>query len=226
MIKPLVAGGHAAHVSLMHVVLLPGQGPRAPQPPGRRRDPLRPRRHRRADGRRRQPFRVRPGQTIFIPKAAFHSTSNTGWEPMTLLAIYAPGGAETVLGTLPDHRELAPGGFLGSHASSHRAGRHHRLRQRSEVREAGVGDERRRAADQPAPRRRHPRAERRGPDTAGHGRRRAAHRRRRGAIWLRLAKTGNTYRAHYSDDGSAGNALRTGPYSKTLAFSTLSTTAP
>jgi hypothetical protein len=28
---------------------------------------------------------------------------------MTLLAVYAPAGAETVLGTLPDHRALAPG---------------------------------------------------------------------------------------------------------------------
>ena len=34
---------------------------------------------------------------------------NTGWEPMVLLAIYAPGGAEEVLKTLPDFQELAGG---------------------------------------------------------------------------------------------------------------------
>ena len=34
---------------------------------------------------------------------------NTGWEPLTLLAIYAPAGAEQVLKTLPDYRELPAG---------------------------------------------------------------------------------------------------------------------
>jgi oxalate decarboxylase/phosphoglucose isomerase-like protein (cupin superfamily) len=34
---------------------------------------------------------------------------NTGWEPLALLAIYAPAGAETVLADLPDHRQVAPG---------------------------------------------------------------------------------------------------------------------
>ena len=54
-------------------------------------------------------FDVGPGQAVFIPKAAFHSTANTGWEPVVLLAIYAPAGAEEALKELPDHRELAPG---------------------------------------------------------------------------------------------------------------------
>jgi oxalate decarboxylase/phosphoglucose isomerase-like protein (cupin superfamily) len=57
----------------------------------------------------REPFAVRPGQTVFIPKGAFHSTLNTGYEPMVILAIYAPAGAEQVLKTLPDYRELPPG---------------------------------------------------------------------------------------------------------------------
>ncbi len=52
---------------------------------------------------------VRPGDTVFIPKGAFHSTINTSYEPMVILAIYAPAGAEDVLKTLPDFQELAGG---------------------------------------------------------------------------------------------------------------------
>ena len=55
-----------------------------------------------------EPQRVRPGDTVFIPKGAFHSTINTGYEPMVILAIYAPAGAEEVLKTLPDYEEVAP----------------------------------------------------------------------------------------------------------------------
>ena len=108
VIKPLVAGV-SDNVSLMHVVLLPGQGHERHNHPD-------------ADeilyvlsGTGEQmvddtaTFEVRPGQTIWIPKAAFHSTVNTGWEPLVLLAVYAPGGAENALKGLPDYRELAPG---------------------------------------------------------------------------------------------------------------------
>jgi oxalate decarboxylase/phosphoglucose isomerase-like protein (cupin superfamily) len=108
VIKPLVAGA-SANVSLMHVVLLPGQGHERHNHPD-------------ADeilyvlaGTGEQmvddttTFEVRPGHTVFIPKAAFHSTQNTGWEPLVLLAVYAPGGAEDALKTLPDYRELAAG---------------------------------------------------------------------------------------------------------------------
>jgi oxalate decarboxylase/phosphoglucose isomerase-like protein (cupin superfamily) len=56
-----------------------------------------------------QTFPVGPGQAVFIPRGAFHSTVNTGWEPLVLLALYAPAGAEQVLKQLPDHREHAPG---------------------------------------------------------------------------------------------------------------------
>ena len=108
VIKPLVAGV-SDNVSLMHVVLLPGQGH------GRHNHPD-------ADeilyvlsGTGEQmvddttTFDVRPGHTVWIPKAAFHSTRNTGWEPLVLLAVYAPGGAENALKGLPDYRERAPG---------------------------------------------------------------------------------------------------------------------
>jgi oxalate decarboxylase/phosphoglucose isomerase-like protein (cupin superfamily) len=108
VIKPLVEGD-SANVSLMHVVLLPGQGHE---------------RHNHPDADEilyvlagtgeqmvddDQTFEVRAGHTVWIPMGAFHSTLNTGWEPLSLLAIYAPAGAEQVLKTLPDYREVAPG---------------------------------------------------------------------------------------------------------------------
>jgi oxalate decarboxylase/phosphoglucose isomerase-like protein (cupin superfamily) len=111
LIKPLVAAENTdgTAVSLMHVVLLPGEGHV---------------RHNHPDsdeilyilaGRGEQmvddtdTFAVGPGQAVFIPAAAFHSTVNTGWEPLVLLAIYAPAGAEEALKGLPDHREVAAG---------------------------------------------------------------------------------------------------------------------
>lgn len=56
-----------------------------------------------------EPFPVGPGDMIYIEPDVYHSTKNTGWEPMHVLAIYAPGGSEEALNELPDHRLLAPG---------------------------------------------------------------------------------------------------------------------
>jgi oxalate decarboxylase/phosphoglucose isomerase-like protein (cupin superfamily) len=50
-------------------------------------------------------FQVATGDTIYVPKAMYHATINTGWQPIRLLAIYNPGGAERVLRDLPDFRE-------------------------------------------------------------------------------------------------------------------------
>jgi oxalate decarboxylase/phosphoglucose isomerase-like protein (cupin superfamily) len=111
VIKPLVATENTDDpaVSMMHVVLLPGQGHERHNHPdsdeilyflsGEGDQMV-------DDG---EPFAVRPGQAVFIPKGAFHSTINRGWEPMAILAIYAPAGAEEVLKTLPDYEEVAPG---------------------------------------------------------------------------------------------------------------------
>jgi oxalate decarboxylase/phosphoglucose isomerase-like protein (cupin superfamily) len=111
VIKPLVATDNTDDpaVSMMHVVLLPGQGHERHNHPdsdeilyflsGEGDQMV-------DDG---EPFPVRPGQAVFIPKGAFHSTINRGWEPMAILAIYAPAGAEEVLKTLPDYEEVAPG---------------------------------------------------------------------------------------------------------------------
>jgi len=93
----------------MHVVLLPGQGHERHNHPDADEvlyvlagagDQMV------DDG---EPFAVRPGQAIWIPKAQFHSTVNTGWEPLVLLAIYAPAGAEQALKTLPDYVEVPAG---------------------------------------------------------------------------------------------------------------------
>ena len=112
VIEPLVSQDNVdsdTAVSLMHVVLLPGQGHERHNHPDADEilyvlagagDQMV------DDG---EPFAVRPGQTIWIPQGQFHSTVNTGWEPMVLLAIYAPAGAEQVLKTLPDYVETAPG---------------------------------------------------------------------------------------------------------------------
>jgi len=56
-----------------------------------------------------EPFEVKPGDTIYVPTGVFHSTRNTGWEPMRLLALYNPGGPEKVLEGLPDFRQVAAG---------------------------------------------------------------------------------------------------------------------
>ena len=58
-------------------------------------------------------FAVRAGDTIYIPTAIFHSSVNTSWEPLRLLALYNPGGAERALIDLPDYRSTPPGRVLG-----------------------------------------------------------------------------------------------------------------
>jgi oxalate decarboxylase/phosphoglucose isomerase-like protein (cupin superfamily) len=59
------------------------------------------------------PFAVRSGDTIYIPTAIYHSTVNTSWEPLRLLALYNPGGAERALVELPDYRSTPAGRVLG-----------------------------------------------------------------------------------------------------------------
>lgn len=111
-IKPLVCEDNVEEspaMSLMHVVLLPGQGHDRHNHPeadeilyilaGEGEQMV-------DDG---EPFPVGAGDAVWIPKGQFHSTFNTSWEPLTLLAIYAPAGAEQVLKTLPDFEELAAG---------------------------------------------------------------------------------------------------------------------
>ncbi|HUG62026.1 MAG TPA: cupin domain-containing protein [Methylomirabilota bacterium] len=47
---------------------------------------------------------VGPGCTIYVPESRFHSTLNTGAEPMRLFVVYSPAGPERALRDLPDFR--------------------------------------------------------------------------------------------------------------------------
>jgi oxalate decarboxylase/phosphoglucose isomerase-like protein (cupin superfamily) len=52
---------------------------------------------------------VRPGASIYIPADVYHSTLNTGWEPLRLLIVYAPAGPERLLREIPGCQVLPPG---------------------------------------------------------------------------------------------------------------------
>ena len=45
--------------------------------------------------------KVGPGSSIYIPADVFHSTVNTGKEPMRLIVVYSPAGPERLLRELP-----------------------------------------------------------------------------------------------------------------------------
>jgi oxalate decarboxylase/phosphoglucose isomerase-like protein (cupin superfamily) len=59
----------------------------------------------------RAPVPIRPGASIHVPRGVYHSTLNTGWEPLRFVVVYAPAGTEKVLRTLPDVR-IVPAGKL------------------------------------------------------------------------------------------------------------------
>jgi len=52
---------------------------------------------------------VGAGASMYIPRGTDHSTLNTGWEPLRLIVVYAPAGAEAVLRELPDCTVIPPG---------------------------------------------------------------------------------------------------------------------
>lgn len=52
---------------------------------------------------------VGPGMTVFVPESRFHSTLNTGTEPMQLFVVYSPAGPELGLRELPDFRIIPKG---------------------------------------------------------------------------------------------------------------------
>lgn len=54
---------------------------------------------------------IGPGDIVHIPPDVFHSTINTGWEPLKLVAIYSPPGSEVILRSLPDCKVIPPGEF-------------------------------------------------------------------------------------------------------------------
>lgn len=52
---------------------------------------------------------VSEGDVVHIPADIFHSTVNTGWEPLKMVAVYCPPGPEALLRTLPGCRLIPPG---------------------------------------------------------------------------------------------------------------------
>src|SRR5690625_1141418 len=54
-------------------------------------------------------FPGKAGDGVDVPSGTAHSTFNTGWRQMRLLAIYSPGGAERALREAPDYRVLDAG---------------------------------------------------------------------------------------------------------------------
>jgi len=52
---------------------------------------------------------IGPGSLVTIPRGAFHSTFNTGWEPLRILAVYSPAGPEEAMRTSDEFLVLAPG---------------------------------------------------------------------------------------------------------------------
>ena len=47
---------------------------------------------------------VGPGCTVYVPESRYHSTLNTGSEPMQLFVVYSPAGPELALRELPDFK--------------------------------------------------------------------------------------------------------------------------
>lgn len=52
---------------------------------------------------------IKAGDLVSIPKGAYHSTFNTGWEPIRILAVYSPAGPEAAMHDSPDFKVFPPG---------------------------------------------------------------------------------------------------------------------
>ena len=52
--------------------------------------------------------KVSAGSLIYIPKGSYHSTFNTGWEPMRVLAVFSPPGPVQAL------RDVGDSGGVGT----------------------------------------------------------------------------------------------------------------
>ncbi|MET0674551.1 MAG: cupin domain-containing protein [Bradyrhizobium sp.] len=52
---------------------------------------------------------IGPGSLVTIPRGAFHSTFNTSWEPLRILAVYSPAGPEQAMRSSSEFTVLPPG---------------------------------------------------------------------------------------------------------------------
>ena len=62
----------------------------------------------------RETREVGPGCTVFIPESRYHSTQNTGSEPMEIFVVYSPSGPELQLRDAPDFRLVPIAEMKGS----------------------------------------------------------------------------------------------------------------
>lgn len=53
---------------------------------------------------------IRTGSLVHIPRGAYHSTFNVGWEPVRILAVYHPPGPETVMREAEGFEVIPPRG--------------------------------------------------------------------------------------------------------------------
>lgn len=51
-----------------------------------------------------EPFAIKEGDSVYIPKGIWHSTDNATWRPLRLIVTYTPGGEEKALEAAPDYR--------------------------------------------------------------------------------------------------------------------------
>ncbi len=52
---------------------------------------------------------ISAGDLVHIPPDVYHETINTGWEPLRILAVYAPPGPEAFLRGLPECKVVPAG---------------------------------------------------------------------------------------------------------------------
>ena len=52
---------------------------------------------------------ISAGSLVYIPKGAYHSTFNTGWEPIRILAVYSPPGPEAAMRNSQEFQVLPAG---------------------------------------------------------------------------------------------------------------------
>lgn len=53
--------------------------------------------------------KIGAGSLVYIPKGAYHSTFNTGWEPIRILAVYSPPGPEAAMRNSAEFQVLPAG---------------------------------------------------------------------------------------------------------------------
>ena len=54
-------------------------------------------------------FEIGPGDVVYVPRAVYHATYGSGWEPLRLIVVHAPGGAEDAIRNAPGFRDVPRG---------------------------------------------------------------------------------------------------------------------